>query len=130
MKKILLLLFGVIFLTGTVHASQYEIVKNADDLKIKIIMGKNPLVTGENSFDIQLSDAEGVPVTKARIKIDYSMPSINNMPTMIYKTRAKPDGEMYKAVINLSMPGKWDIRINIKRPGKSLTKMPFSVRVP
>ncbi|HDH05159.1 MAG TPA: hypothetical protein ENH01_05515 [Nitrospirae bacterium] len=130
MKKVLLLLFGVVFLTGTLNASQYEIVQNADDLKIKVVMDNNPPVTGENSLDIQLSDAEGIPVTKAKIKIDYSMPPTGNMPPMIYKAKAKFDGEGYKAKVNLSMSGDWNIAMKIKRPGKSLAKMEFKVKVP
>ena len=130
MKKVLFLFIGVIFLTGTLQASQHEIVKNADDLKIKVIMGSNPPVTGENSLNIQLSDAEGVPVTKAKIKIDYSMPPEGDMPPMIYKARAKFDGEGYKAKVNLSMSGDWNIAVKIKRAGKSLAKMEFKIRVP
>ena len=80
MKKVLLLFFGVILLTGTLQASQYEIVKDVDDLKIKVLMENAPPVTGENSLSIQLSDAEGKQVTKAKIKVAYSMPPMGNMP--------------------------------------------------
>ncbi len=129
MKKILVFLFGAILLAGTLYAAQYEIVKKADDLKVKVLMDNGPPAKGENNLIIALSDPEGNPVTKARIKVDYRMPPMKNMPTMIYNTRAKLDGEMYKAVINLSMPGRWDIHINVKRPGKSLAKVSFSVNV-
>ncbi|GBD96197.1 MAG TPA: hypothetical protein ENG83_06500 [Nitrospirae bacterium] len=130
MKKVLLLLFGVILLTGTLQASQHEIVKDADDLKIRVLMENDPPLTGENNLKIVLADSEGIPVTKAKIKVDYSMPPMGNMPPMLYKARAKFDGEGYKAKINLSMSGPWNVAVSIKRPGKSLTRMEFQVKVP
>lgn len=128
MKKVLLLLFGVIFLTGTLQASQYEIVKGVDDLKIKVVMDNTPAMTGEKSLNIHLSDAEGNQVTKAKVKVDYSMSPMGNMPPMIYKARAKFDGDGYQAKINLSMSGDWNIVIKIKRPGKSLARMEFQIK--
>ncbi len=130
MRKILLLLFGAILLTSTLQASQQEIVKNADDLKVRVLMEKDPPVMGENNLKIIINNSDGDQVTRAKIKIDYSMVPIGNMPPMKYKARAKFDGDAYKAKINLSMSGQWDIAVNIKRPGTSLSKMEFKVKVP
>ncbi len=130
MRKILLFLFGMIFLTGTLHAKGLDVVKDVDDLKVKVSMESDPPIKGENDLDIVLVDSEGKPITNGRIKVDYSMPPMGNMPPMIYRTRAKFDGESYNAVINLSMSGQWNINIHIKMLGKSLVKMPFSVKVP
>ncbi|NOZ67648.1 MAG: FixH family protein [Deferribacteres bacterium] len=129
MKKIPIFLIVAIFLAGSLYAAEYEIVKVVDDLQVKILMDNNPPAKGENNLNIILTDPEGKPVTKARIKVDYSMPPMKNMPTMIYKTRAKLKGETYKATVNFSMSGRWDIDVNIKRPGKSLAKVSFSVNV-
>ncbi len=131
MKKALLIILSVaIFLAGTLYAAQYEIVKEVDGLQVKILMDNDPPAKGKNNLNIILTDSEGKPVTKARIKVDYSMPPMKNMPTMIYKTRAKFKGGIYRAMVNLSMSGRWDIRVNVKRPGKSLAKVSFSVNVP
>jgi len=129
MKKALFFLFSAIFLVGTLYAAEYEIVKEVDDLRVKILMDNDPPAKGKNTMRIILTDSEGKPVTKARIKVDYSMPPMENMPTMIYKTRAKFNGEIYRATVNFSMAGRWDIHVNVKRPGKSLAKVSFSVNV-
>ncbi len=129
MKKVTLFLLSAILLAGTLYAAQYEVVKKADDLQIKVMMENDPPTKGENDMRIILTDPEGNPVTKARIKVDYSMPPMENMPTMIYKTRAKFNGGMYRATVNFSMSGRWDIHVSVKRPGKSLAKVSFSVNV-
>lgn len=129
MKKVLIILFGIILLIGISYASQ-EIIKDVDDLKVKVFTDNDPPAKGENNLNIILTDLEGKPVTKAKIKVDYSMPPMGSMPAMIYKTRAKSGGEGYKAKINLSMSGHWNIALNIKRPGKSLAKMMFELKVP
>jgi hypothetical protein len=130
MKRLLISIVTLLLLVGTSYATPYVVEKQVDDLTVKIIMENNPPIVGENNLEIQLIDQEGKPVKGAKLKIDYSMPPMENMPPMRYKARAKLDGESYKTKINLSMSGPWDIAISIKRPGKSLAKISFGVNVP
>jgi nitrogen fixation protein FixH len=130
MKNFLILIITAIFFVGTSYAAPYVIEKQVDDLTVKVVMESNPPVVGENNIEIQLTDSEGNPVKEAKLKLDYSMPPMENMPPMMYRARAKLNGESYKTKINLSMSGYWDIAVNIKRPGKSLAKINFRVTVP
>jgi hypothetical protein len=145
MKKILLLIvLGTFFLTGAAHAKIHEMVKQVDDLKVKISMdmekhnksghnGSGEMshhnAMGGNDFNIAVYDQEEKPVTDAKVKVGYSMPSTDNMPPMNYTARAKRAGDQYGAKLNLSMKGKWDVMIYIKRPKKPLSKVDFSVHV-
>jgi hypothetical protein len=128
MKKYLASILCILAFAGGLHAS--ETVKEAGNMKVRISMDHDPPVVGENNAFIMLTDSDGKSVSKAKIKISYKMPPMGNMPPMSYKTRAKRDGEGYRAKVNLSMSGKWDFDMSIMKPDKSLTKTAFSVVVP
>ena len=129
MKKMIVLIIGMLMLTGTLFAAPFVAEQEAGDTKIKVSMDSNPPATGENELNIIISDAEGKAVEDAKIKVNYTMPSIGNMPPMSYKARAKYKGESYMAKVNLSMPGKWGFAIAVKMPGKDMTKVEFNVTV-
>ena len=57
----------------------------------------------------------------AKVKVEYSMPAMPGMPASNYKTDAALKGSEYKAKINLSMPGSWDIAVEITRGSKTET---------
>ena len=47
------------------------------------------------------------------------MPAMPGMPAMHYKEAAVVSGNTYKAVMNLSMAGSWNIEVKIKKGEKS-----------
>ncbi len=129
MRKIILLIVFCLAIAGAVNAAAYMIEKEAGDLNVKVSMEKESPAVGESNLSITINDSDGKAVTGAKLKVNYTMPPMGNMPPMHYKARAKLDGETYKAKVNLSMPGKWDFTIAIKRPGKELAKMNFDMQV-
>jgi len=50
------------------------------------------------------------------------------MPAMNYKTDAELKGNMYKAKMNISMTGPWNIAVKITKGGKKAS-MKFSIDV-
>ncbi len=145
MKKILLLIvLGTFFITGAAHAKIHEMVKQVDDLKVKVRMDmekhnqsgqhgsgekSHHNAMGGNDFNISVYDQEDKPVTDAKIKVSYTMLPQDNMPLMNYTARAKRNGEQYDTKLNLSMKGEWNVMIYIKRPKKPLSKVDFSIHV-
>jgi len=128
MKKILALII-VFVISGMAYAASYDAVKEVNNLNVKIMMDSDPPTVGEKDLDITVTDSTSTPVTDAKIKIEYSMPPMHGMPSMKYKARAKSAEGGYRAKINLSMSGQWNIAVSIKRPGTLLTKVPFKVDV-
>ena len=55
------------------------------------------------------------------VKVEYSMPAMPGMPAMHYKEDATVSGNAYKAVMNLSMAGSWNVALKIKKDGKTHT---------
>lgn len=122
MKKILISMMVVMMaFAGIAYAKDYEVSKKAGEYSVEAKIDKNPPVVGDNNIAVEIKDASGKYVTDAKVKIEYSMPAMPGMPPMNYKTDAEAKGDGYKAKMNLSMSGPWNIAIKITKGGKTST---------
>ena len=103
------------------YAKDYEVSKKAGEYTVDISIDKNPPVTGNNNMEIAIKDGAGKMVTDAKVVVEYSMPAMPGMPAMNYKADAGLKGEAYKATMNLSMSGSWNIGVKITRADKTQT---------
>ena len=126
MKKLAIFTLMLIFITGIAYAKDYEVTKKAGDFKVQVKIDKNPPVVGDNNIEIEIKEASGKYVTDAKVKVEYSMPAMPGMPAMNYKTDAELKGNEYRAKMNLSMSGAWNIAVKISRGGKT-SGMKFNV---
>jgi hypothetical protein len=126
MKKVACLLITLLLTTGLAFAKDFEVTKKADDYTVLVKIDKNPPIAGENNVTIEIKDAAGKNVTDAKVKLDYGMPAMPGMPAMSYKTDAELKGVLYKAKMNLSMAGGWNITIQITQ-GDKVRKAKFNV---
>ena len=121
MKRFTILMVMVLLLAGTVYAKDYEVTKKAGDLTVDVKIDKNPPISGTNNMDVAVKDAGGKAITDAKVVVEYSMPAMPGMPAMNYKTDAQLKGNTYKAAMNLSMSGSWNISIKVTRANKTQT---------
>jgi len=126
MKKLVYLLITLLLTTGLAFAKDYEITKKADDYTVLVKIDKNPPVVGENNVTIEIKDAAGKSVTEAKVKLDYGMAAMPGMPAMSYKADAELKGALYKAKMNPSMAGSWNVTIQITQ-GDKVRKAKFNV---
>ncbi|MBI5102746.1 MAG: FixH family protein [Nitrospirae bacterium] len=126
MKKLALVVIAFVLVAGVAFAKDYEVSKKAGDFQVVVKIDKNPPVVGDNKVDIEIKDSAGKAVTDAKVKIDYGMSAMPGMPAMDYKTDAELKGGAYKAVMNLSMSGPWNIVVKITKGGKT-SSMKFTV---
>jgi len=127
MKKWIGVVASVILLiTGIAYAKDYEVKKKAGDYDVEVKIDKNPPAVGKNNMEIEIKDAGGKYVTDANVKVEYTMPAMPGMPAMDYKADAKLDGYEYKATMDLSMSGSWNVVVKIIR-GDKTSKVKFSV---
>jgi len=126
MKRVLIILTGVLLLCGAAYAKDYEVKKKAGDYDLEITIDKNPPVIGKNNMEIEIKDKSGKYVTDAKVSVEYSMPAMPGMPAMNYKTVAELKGEEYKATMDISMSGSWNIVVKITRRDKT-SKAKFSI---
>ncbi len=126
MKRLAVIGMTLLLIAGMAYAKDYEVKKKAGDYDVTVKIDKNPPVVGDNNIEIEIKDASGKYVTDAKVKIDYVMPAMPGMPAMNYKTDAELKGNAYKAKMNLSMSGAWNIAVKISRGGK-ITTVKFNV---
>ena len=126
MKKIAVFAMVFLLIAGMAYAKDYEVKKKAGQYDVVVKIDKNPPVVGDNNVTLTLKDASGMTVTDAKVMVEYSMPGMPGMPAMNYKAEAVLEGEGYKAKMNLSMSGSWNVSVKVKKAGKTST-MKFTV---
>ncbi len=117
---------AMLFISSIAHAKDYEVNKKAGEYDVMVRIDKNPPVVGDNNMKIEIKDASGKYVTDAKVKVEYSMPAMPGMPAMNYKTDTELKGNEYRAKMNLSMSGSWNIAVKVTRAAKTST-MKFTV---
>ncbi len=110
---------SMIFMVGTAFAGEYAVQKKAGDYTVDIRMDKNPPVVGANQVEVVVKDKAGKAVTDAKVQVIASMPAMPGMPAVENKAEAKMDGGKYKAKIDLSMGGSWNMSVRITQGGKT-----------
>ena len=110
---------SMIFMVGTAFAGEYAVQKTAGDYTVDIRMDKNPPVVGANQVEVAVKDKAGKAVTDAKVQVIASMPAMPGMPAMENRADAKIDGGKYKAKIDLSMGGSWNMSVRITQGGKT-----------
>lgn len=126
MKRLAIGIMILLFAAGLAQAKEYEVKKKAGEYEVEVKIDRNPPVVGDNNMEIEIKDATGKYVTDAKVIVDYSMPAMPGMPAMNYKTDAELKGNEYRAKMDLSMSGSWNIAVKISRSGKTAS-MKFTV---
>lgn len=121
MKRLAVITMILLMVSGIAYAKNYEVKKKVGEYEVEVKIDKNPPIVGDNNIEIEIKDASGKYVTDAKVVVDYSMPAMPGMPPMNYKTDASLKGNEYKATMNLSMSGPWNIAVKITRGGKTST---------
>jgi len=119
MKRVFYVVLALLFAFGVSYAKDLEVKKKAGQYDVQIKIDKNPPIVGENAVEVEIKDPSGKYITDAKVMVEYSMPPMPGMPAMNYKTEAKLEGYEYKAKMNLSMSGAWNIVIKITKDGST-----------
>ena len=81
-----------------------------------------PTVNRIHSWRVRLTDAQGVPVTQARIAVDGGMPQHGHgFPTQPRVTRELEAGTYLLEGMKFNMTGWWEIRLTVNAPQASDT---------
>jgi hypothetical protein len=77
------------------------------------ISAQKPLTTGANTIVVEIKQ-NNKPLSDAKVTLKAFMPAMPGMPAMSSKAKAKNLGNgKYKATLNLSMGGTWQLHIFI-----------------
>ncbi len=128
MRKLVVMALILLTSAGLAYAKDYELQKKAGDLTFDIRIDKNPPIMGNNVMQVSIKDASGKPVTDATVSVTYTMPPMQGMAPMNYKSNAELQGDAYRSTLNFSMSGPWNVEVRAVRGGKT-TPVKFNVDV-
>lgn len=128
MRKVVMIFLSMMLVSVFAYAKGLEIKKRAGSLEVSVRFDKDSPTVGKNKITIEIKDGQGHYVRDAKVKLEYSMPAMSGMPPMNYKTNAELKGDEYRAEMDLSMTGPWNITVKIIRAGKTETAR-FSIDV-
>ncbi len=127
MKKLMIVLTGIMVLIGSTYAYSFNGVFNSGDMQVKTSAVQSPLIVGENTVSIELIDSNSAHIKDAKVSVYFFMPS---MPAMNYEVETSLEGKQYAAIIKPTMPGKWaaDIKIRKADGKESKVRVDFEAR--
>jgi membrane fusion protein, copper/silver efflux system len=101
--------------------------RRVGDLVIAVSPASEPTTKGESPIQVRLRDANGQPVTGAKVSFSYTM----DMPGMrIDQSEAKELGNgLYQGPARFTMGGPWGLVVQIDRSGMPTAREKFTVRV-
>jgi nitrogen fixation protein FixH len=122
MKKTVIIMIGLLLISGVVYAESLSMEKATGDITARISLGSNPPVVGNNSLHVELLDEKGQHVTDAAVEVYYFMPS---MPAMNYTSKTDLVENSYVASIKPVMAGKWQVNVKFVRADGKLHEVSF-----
>ncbi len=119
MRRVVLAVMVVFLFGGLAIAKDFEVTKKAGDYTVVVTIDKNPPTTGDNNLSVSVKEGSGADIIDAKVSVEYSMPAMSGMPAMKYNANAGLTGKIYKAKVNFSMSGSWNMVVRIVRGGKT-----------
>jgi hypothetical protein len=112
MRTVIKLFITVILATGLLNAAAFE--KEAKSATATVVMtSQKPLVVGSNTIELQIT-LDNEAVEGAEVTLKSFMPAMPGMPAMENTVEASSLGNgRFKAEVNFSMSGTWQIHILI-----------------
>jgi len=83
----------------------------------------DPPTTGENQFEVRVSDAGGAPIDNAEVTLQFFMPAMPtmNMPAMRNEVKLPAAGHgVYRGPGQVLMAGRWETTVTVSRNGQRL----------
>lgn len=127
MKLFAILVSAMLALTA-LNAAAFEKTAKFKTTKV-VYSAEKPLVVGTNEIDLLLTK-KGKAVSDAKVIVKVFMPEMPGMPYMEYIANAKATGNgNYKATVNFSMGGTWQVHIFVHTPDGKKQRIKSSVNL-
>ncbi|MDA8099841.1 MAG: FixH family protein [Nitrospiraceae bacterium] len=94
-------------------AKGYEAKKAAGKYEVTLKVGSYPLVKGNNSVTVIVTDKAGKAVTNAAVSVRYFMPPMPGMAPMEYTAKPVLKGSEYNMSADIPMEGGWKIEVTV-----------------
>lgn len=110
MKKVGILLVILILLAGCRRAGQGDL----PNVGVNVTVNPNPPPVGQATVTVTLSEANGQPITGAKVELEGNMTHAGMPPTQAQPQEVSPG--RYEAPLDFSMAGDWFILVRATLP--------------
>lgn len=112
-----MLLVILILLTGCRRAGQNDLA----DIGVNVTVNPNPPQVGQATVTLTLSEADGQPITGAKVELEGNMTHAGMAPTLTQPNEVSPG--RYEAPLEFNMAGDWFILVRATLPdGRKLER--------
>ena len=90
----------------------------------------DPPRTGNDTFEVRVTDSSGKPVTDAGVSVQLLMPAMPamNMPAIRTEVMLRPVGEgLYRGTGEVMTGGRWDVTVTVLKDGARLGSKQFAL---
>lgn len=115
---------------GQASAPAGQTPSDGQGIAIAFRSNPDPPVSGDNTFEVVVTEPNGSPVTDVTVYAVFSMPSMPsmNMPAMRTEAPLAHQGSgRYRGVGLLEMGGTWNVIVTVSRGTEEIGRRTFSV---
>lgn len=113
----ILLVMFLLILTGCRRAGQNDLA----DIGVNVAVNPNPPQVGQAAVTVTLSEADGQPITGAKVELEGNMTHAGMAPTLAQPSEVSPG--RYEAPLDFTMAGDWFILVRATLPdGRKLER--------
>lgn len=94
----------------------------AAGLQIKSAGNPDQIPLGEAPLRFQVTDAQGAPVTGARVALEVSLPAVPHVLPSTVDAIATNEPGIYAAYVKLEQDGRWQVKVTAKAAGETATE--------
>jgi hypothetical protein len=93
--------------------------KQSGDLSVWIYSNPTSPIRGTNTFEAVIADANGQPVTDAKVSFDIDMTNMSHGKNVVAATAT--GAGRYSGKVSFQMPGPWRVLVAVERAGQTST---------
>jgi hypothetical protein len=123
----MIMLLAFTLVAGAAQARGYETQKKAGSHQVTLKADKYPLIKGDNTISVKITDASKKAVTNAKVSIRYFMPPMPGMAPMNYEVTPVMKGDAYTFTANIPMEGGWKVEVNVTTASGSESSATFNL---
>ena len=129
MKKNFVAAMAIVFVMSAVYGCSkgYQTEKTSGDVRITLSAARYPLVKGDNTLSIAVTDNGGKAVLDAKVEARYYMPAMPGMAPMEYAALPALKGSMFSFEANIPMEGGWKVDVSVTQSGKPANTATFNL---
>jgi nitrogen fixation protein FixH len=127
MSKYLIAVLALTVLSGWGWSKGYESQKSAGNNTVTLRAEKYPLIKGDNSISVEITDQAKKPVANAGVKVRYYMPPMPGMAPMAYDVQPVKKGDAHIFSANIPMEGVWKLEVSVVDAGGAESSAIFNL---